>query len=80
MSKVLSFPVWFGLALVWTGAMAYLGYTSAPYVPLDMGGADAATDQAFQAAMMRHVVTYGLLAAVPPLLLLGVMGLFRRGR
>ena len=78
MSKLLSFPVWFLLALAWTGAMAYLGYTSAPYVPLDMGGADPATEQAFRAAMTRHVVTYGVLAAVPPLLLLGVMGILRR--
>ncbi|MFA5948718.1 MAG: hypothetical protein WC807_00380 [Hyphomicrobium sp.] len=80
MSRLLSFEAWLVVALAWSGTMAYLGYQNVPYVPLDMGGADPATEAALRAAMTRHFLTYGFLAAVPPLVLLGAIGLFRRGR
>lgn len=66
MCKLFSFPVWFVLSLIWTGIVAYLGYTSAPYVPMDMSASDPATQEALRAAMTRHVIMYGLLAAAPP--------------
>lgn len=80
MCKLLSFPVWLGLSLVWTGVVAYLGYTSAPYVPMDMSPSDPATVEALRAATTRHALMYGLLAAGPPAIAL-IFGrlLCRRG-
>jgi hypothetical protein len=66
MCKLFSFPVWLGLSLVWTGIVAYLGYTSAPHVPMDMSPSDPATVEALRAATGKHALMYGLLAAVPP--------------
>lgn len=80
MSRILSFEAWFVVAIVWTAFVAYLGLQNAPYVPLDMGGDDAATLQAFRGALFRHAITYGLIAALPPLILLGVIGLSKRSR
>ena len=80
MCRLLSFPTWLLISLVWVGLMAYAGYTTLPHVPLDMGGADAATNEALRLATQRHVLTYGAFAAVPPLLLLGAGLYFCRGR
>lgn len=66
MCRFVSFPVWLALSLVWTGLVAYLGYTSAPYVPMDMSAGDPATQEALRAATARHAILYGLLAAGPP--------------
>ncbi|MCC7253200.1 hypothetical protein [Hyphomicrobium sp.] len=66
MCKLFSFPVWLVLSLIWTGIVAYLGYTSAPYVPMDMSASDSATVEALRAATTRHAILYGLLAAGPP--------------
>ena len=66
MCKVLSFPVWFVLSLAWTGLVAYFGYTSAPYVPMDMSPSDPATQEALRAATTKHALMFGLLAAGPP--------------
>ena len=80
MCRLVSFPVWLVLALIWTGAVAYWGYTTVPYVPMDMSPDDPATQEALRAAMTRHAVMFGLLAAVPPAIAL-VFGrlLCRRG-
>lgn len=66
MCRLFSFPVWLVLSLAWTGIVAYLGYTSAPYVPMDMSPSDPATAEALRAATARHALMYGLLAAGPP--------------
>jgi len=66
MCKLVSFPVWLVLSLVWTGIVAYLGITSAPYVPMDVSASDPATVEALRAATTRHALMYGLLAAAPP--------------
>ncbi|WP_295559079.1 hypothetical protein [uncultured Hyphomicrobium sp.] len=66
MCKVFSFPVWLGLSLIWTGVVAYFGYTTAPHVPLDMSASDPATIEALRAATTKHALMYGLLAAMPP--------------
>lgn len=66
MCKLFSFPVWLALSLAWTGIVAYLGYTSAPYVPMDVSASDPATVDALRAATTRHALLYGLLAAGPP--------------
>lgn len=66
MCKLFSFPVWLVLSLIWTGIVAYLGYTSAPYVPMDMSASDPATVEALRAATTKHALLYGLLAAGPP--------------
>ncbi len=79
MGKVFSFPVWLALSLVWTAAVAAYGYTTAPYVPLDVSSSDPATAEAFRAALTRHAVMFGLLAAVPPAIAL-VLGRLIRGR
>jgi hypothetical protein len=66
MCKLLSFPVWLTLSLIWTGVVAYFGYTSAPYVPMDMSASDPATVEALRAATGKHAMLFGLLAAGPP--------------
>jgi hypothetical protein len=66
MCKLFSFPVWLVLSLVWTGVVAYFGYTTAPHVPMDMSPGDPATQEALRAATSRHAIMFGLLAAVPP--------------
>jgi hypothetical protein len=66
MCKLFSFPVWLALSLVWTGAVAYFGYTTAPHVPMDMSPNDPATQEALRAATSKHAIMFGLLAAVPP--------------
>jgi hypothetical protein len=80
MCKLFSFPAWFVLSLIWCAVVAYWGYTTLPHVPLDMGGADATTNEAFRAATGKHMIMYGLLAAVPPAIAL-IFGrlLCRRG-
>ena len=75
MCKLFSFPAWFVLSLVWTGIVAYFGYTRAPYVPMDMSVSDPATVEALRAATLRHALMYGLLAAGPPAIAL-VFGRF----
>ena len=79
MCKVFSFPVWLGLSLIWTGIVAYFGYTTAPYVPMDMSASDPATVEALRAATTKHAIMYGLLAAFPPALAL-IFGRFACGR
>jgi hypothetical protein len=80
MCKQFPFPLWFVASLVWTAAVAYWGFTTAPYVPMDMSPGDAATQDALRAATTKHAVMFGLLAAVPPAIAL-VFGrlLCRRG-
>ena len=70
MCKLFSFPVWFVLSLIWTGAVAYYGFLNAPYVPLDVSANDPATIEALNAATLRHALFFGVLAAVPPLIAL----------
>jgi len=79
MRKLFSFPGWLVLSLIWTAAVAYLGYTSAPHVPMDMSATDPATVEALRAATTRHAIMYGLLAAVPPAIALVFGRLFCRG-
>mgnify|MGYP000742294281 CR=1 FL=1 len=66
MCRLFSFPVWLVLSLVWTGVVAYFGYTAAPHVPMDMSPSDPATQEALRAATSKHAILYGLLAAGPP--------------
>lgn len=70
MCKLFSFPVWFVLSLIWTGAVAYAGFLNAPYIPLDVSANDPGTIEALNAAMLRHTLFFGVLAAVPPLIAL----------
>ncbi len=79
MCKLFSFPVWLGLSLVWTGVVAYFGYTTAPHVPMDMSPSDPATQEALRAATSKHAIMYGLLAAVPPAIALIFGRLLCRG-
>lgn len=66
MCRLFSFPAWLVVSVIWTGVVAYFGYTSAPHVPLDMSPNDPATAEAFRAAAVRHALRFGLLAAGPP--------------
>ncbi len=66
MCRLVSFPVWLVLSLAWTGAVAYVAYSTAPHVPFDLSPSDPATQEALRAATGRHAILYGLLAAVPP--------------
>lgn len=77
MSKIFSFEVWLVLALIWTAVVGYLGFTSMPQVPLDMSPSDPETQAAIGAALRTHAIAYGLTAAVPPLILLGLIRLLR---
>jgi hypothetical protein len=70
MCRFYSFGTWLGLSLLWVGAVAYVCYASWPQVPLDISAIDPATVEALHAAILRHAVLYGLLGAVPPLLVL----------
>jgi hypothetical protein len=70
MSKLFSFPVWLVLSLIWTGIVAYYGYTTVPYVPMDVSASDPATVEALRVATSKHAISYGLIAAVPPALVL----------
>jgi hypothetical protein len=80
MNKLFSFPVWLVLSLIWTGLVAYYAYSTMPHVPMDMSPSDPATLEALRAATGKHAFTYGLIAAVPPALLLMLGWLFcRRG-
>ena len=79
MCKLFSFPVWLVLSLIWTGFVAYLGYTSVTYVPMDMSPTDPATQEVLRAAMTKHALMYGLLAAGPPAIALIFGRLFCRG-
>lgn len=80
MCKVFSFPVWFVASLIWTGAVAYWGYTTAPYVPMDMSASDPATQEALRAATSKHAIMFGLLAAGPPAIALLFGRMMCRGR
>jgi hypothetical protein len=52
--------------------MAYLGYISAPQVPLDISATDPATTEALHGALLKHALVYGALAAIPPFIALFV--------
>jgi len=80
MCKLFSFPVWLVVSLVWAGAVAYTGFMNAPYVPLDVSANDPGTVEALNRATLRHSILYGLLAAVPPLIVLLFGKLICRGR
>lgn len=79
MCKLFSFPVWLVLSLIWTAAVAYFGYTTAPYVPMDVSASDPATVEALRAATGKHALMYGLLAAAPPAIALIFGRFFCRG-
>lgn len=79
MCKLFSFPVWLVLSLIWTGIVAYYGYTTVPYVPMDMSPSDPATQEALRAATGKHAIMFGLLAAAPPAIALAFGRLFCRG-
>ena len=70
MARLCSFRTWLLVSLVWTAAMAVACYVTWPVVPLDIAPADPATLEALRAALLRHALFYGALAAVPPLLAL----------
>ena len=80
MRAIFSFPMWFAVSLVWTLGVFYIAMAGMPQVPLDMSPNDPATAEAFRAATTRHLVMFGLLGAVPPALLLGLVFLAQRGR
>ncbi len=79
MCKLFSFPVWLVLSLIWTGVVAYLGYTNVPYVPMDMSPNDPAMQEALRDATTKHALMYGLLAAGPPAIALIFGRLICRG-
>lgn len=80
MCRLFSFPVWLVVSLIWAGAVAYYGFMNTPYVPLDVSANDPATVEALNRATLRHAILYGLLAAVPPLIVLLFGKLMCRGR
>jgi hypothetical protein len=72
MRGIFSFRTWLVVSLLWAAAMAYLCYASWPRVPLDISAIDPATVEALRAMILKHVGFYGLVSAVPPLLVLGL--------
>lgn len=80
MKSVFSYPLWFALSLAWTLGVGYIALQSLPQVPLDLSPNDPATLEALRAATGRHMVMFGLLGAVPPALLLGLVYLVQRSR
>ncbi len=53
-------------------AVAFLCVRAWPGLPLDLPAGDPQVQAAYARAVTDHVVRYGLLAVVPPLLLLGL--------
>ena len=64
---------WAALSLVWVAAMATGAIRSWPRLPLDVAGGDPQVTAAYDRAVTRHAVNWGLLAAGPPLVLLVLM-------
>lgn len=58
------------ISLMWIAAVGYLAGLRWPRVPLDMSPNDPATLDALNAAVLQHVLLYGALALIPPLVLL----------
>ncbi len=66
------------VSLLWLAAAGYVAGLRWPRVPLDMSANDPATVEALNAAVFQHVVTYGAIAILPPLVLFIVMRLARK--
>lgn len=61
--------LWKVASLVWVAFIAWRTHAGWPAIPLDMGGADPATDAAYQAALLQHVArAVGLTVTVPALI------------
>ena len=57
---------WIIFSVLWLTFIAWRTLKAWPVLPLDMGGADPATDAAYQAAQLQHAATaLGLAIAAP---------------
>lgn len=52
-------------SVVWIGIAAHLARLNWPHIPLDISAADPATIQAYDAAVLRHVLVYAGIACAP---------------
>ena len=59
---------WAVLSLIWISAVAYVGWTSWPHLPLDVSSGDPATHAAFRSAEMRHLMVHAAVALGLPVL------------
>ena len=60
--------------MVWIGIAAHLARQGWPHIPLDISATDPATVEAHNAAVLRHVLVYAVIA-LAPITLLGLFNL-----
>lgn len=68
------------VAVCWIAFAAYLGWSSAPHIPMDISASDPATRQAYTAAWTWHVIRHAALALVPAGLVVGIARMLTRPR
>ncbi len=56
------------IAVLWTAAVAWFGWTSLPQLPLDVSASDPGTIDALNAARTQHALMFGAIAFVPAVL------------
>lgn len=56
------------IAVLWTAAVAWFGWTSLPQLPLDVSASDPGTIDALNAARTQHALMLGAIAFVPAVL------------
>jgi bacteriorhodopsin len=66
------------LAVLWAGAMAYVGLQRWPTLPLDLPRNDPQIQAAYNRAVTAHVGRYIVLSLAPPMLVLGLGWLVAR--
>ena len=74
----LPFMIWLAVSLAWVLAIGWMAWNSWPHLPLDISPTDPATRAAFDQAVLMHAGRHAALALLPPLLLLMLIGFFRR--
>ena len=71
MGTIFSMRNWIVFSLLWAVFAGYLAWTGWPRLPFD-SGTDALTRELLRAATRDHILVHLGLAALPPLLMLGL--------
>ena len=74
----LPFMVWLAVSAAWILAIGWMAWTSWPHMPMDISASDPATRAAFDEAILMHAGRHAVLALLPPLFALMLIGFFRR--
>lgn len=72
--------IWLIATALWLAFISWRTVEGWPSIPLDMGGADAATEAAYQAAQLRHVAMAVSLAIAAPVIVWAFFKLLCRAR